>query len=147
MLYLMCAGQQESFNRAKPTLEMLSANLGHIGEAEKAAKVKALVNIVMNINTAGLAEGLSLGSALGLTMLQEVFSQPERHPACWNPTGLICKTVSMNAIFPLLMLRKILGLPVPWRNRLGEPCRWLNPHESSISGSLHAEKANLISPR
>jgi 3-hydroxyisobutyrate dehydrogenase len=39
--------------------------------------VKALVNMVMNINTAGLAEGLGLGDALGLdlTMLREVFSQ------------------------------------------------------------------------
>jgi 3-hydroxyisobutyrate dehydrogenase len=35
------------------------------------------VNIVMNINTAGLAEGLGLGAALGLdlTMLREMFSQ------------------------------------------------------------------------
>ena len=39
--------------------------------------MKALVNMVMNINTAGLAEGLGLGAALGLdlTMLREVFSQ------------------------------------------------------------------------
>src|SRR4029077_10997143 len=38
---------------------------------------KALVNMVMNINTAGLAEGLGLGDALGLdlTMLREVFSE------------------------------------------------------------------------
>jgi 3-hydroxyisobutyrate dehydrogenase-like beta-hydroxyacid dehydrogenase len=39
--------------------------------------VKALVNMVMNINTAGLAEGLGIGDALGLdlTMLREIFSQ------------------------------------------------------------------------
>jgi len=39
--------------------------------------IKALVNMVMNINTAGLAEGLGLGAALGidLHMLKEVFSQ------------------------------------------------------------------------
>ena len=43
----------------------------------QAAQVKALVNMVMNINTAGLAEGLGLGAALGLNlaMLQDVFSQ------------------------------------------------------------------------
>jgi 3-hydroxyisobutyrate dehydrogenase-like beta-hydroxyacid dehydrogenase len=76
-LYLMCAGKPASFERAKPILEMLSANLRYIGQAGEAAKVKALVNMVMNINTAGLAEGLGLGAALGLdlTMLQEVFSQ------------------------------------------------------------------------
>ena len=76
-LYLMCGGKQDSFDRAKPLLEMLSANLRYFGEAGEAARVKALVNMVMNINTAGLAEGLGLGAALGLdlTMLQEVFSQ------------------------------------------------------------------------
>ena len=49
----------------------------YTGEIGSAAKVKALVNMVMNINTAGLAEGLGLGDALGLDlkMLQEVFSQ------------------------------------------------------------------------
>ena len=76
-LYLMCGGQQESFDRAKPILAMLSAKLRYIGKAGQAAQVKALVNMVMNINTASLAEGLGLGAALGLdlTMLQEVFSQ------------------------------------------------------------------------
>jgi len=76
-LYLMCAGKQEAFDRAKPLLESLSGALRYIGPAGEAAKVKALVNMVMNINTAGLAEGLGLGEALGLDldMLREVFAQ------------------------------------------------------------------------
>ena len=76
-LYLMCGGKPEVFERAKPILEKLSASMRYIGPAGKAAEVKALVNMVMNINTAGLAEGLGLGNALGLdlTMLREVFSQ------------------------------------------------------------------------
>jgi len=76
-LYLMCGGSLEVFKQAKPLLELLSANLQYIGAAGQAAKVKALVNMVMNINTAGLAEGLGLGAALGLdlTMLREVFRQ------------------------------------------------------------------------
>jgi 3-hydroxyisobutyrate dehydrogenase len=76
-LYLMCGGKQEVFERAKPILEKLSASTRYIGPAGKAAEVKALVNMVMNINTAGLAEGLGLGAALGLdlSMLREVFSQ------------------------------------------------------------------------
>lgn len=76
-LYLMCGGRPEVFERARPLLEDLSAHLRYIGPAGEAAKVKALVNMVMNANTAALAEGLGLGSALGLdlTMLREVFSQ------------------------------------------------------------------------
>src|ERR1039457_7150686 len=76
-LYLMCGGQREVFERAKPLLEKLSSSMRYIGPAGQAAQVKALVNMVMNINTAGLAEGLGLGHALGLdlSMLREVLSQ------------------------------------------------------------------------
>lgn len=76
-LYLMCGGKTETFERAKPVLEKLSASVRFIGPAGKAAEVKALVNMVMNANTAALAEGLALGDALGLdlTLLREVFSQ------------------------------------------------------------------------
>jgi 3-hydroxyisobutyrate dehydrogenase len=76
-LYLMCGGKPEVFERAKPILEKLAASMRYVGAAGKAAQVKALVNMVMNINTAGLAEGLGLGAALGLdlAMLREVFSQ------------------------------------------------------------------------
>ena len=76
-LYLMCGGRPEIFEQAKPLLQDLSAHLRYIGAAGDAAKVKALVNMVMNANTAALAEGLGLGSALGLdlTTLREVFSQ------------------------------------------------------------------------
>jgi 3-hydroxyisobutyrate dehydrogenase-like beta-hydroxyacid dehydrogenase len=70
-------GREEVFRRAEPLLKELSSSLRFIGRSGEAAKVKALVNMVMNINTAGLAEGLGLGHALGLdlTMLREVFSQ------------------------------------------------------------------------
>jgi 3-hydroxyisobutyrate dehydrogenase len=76
-LYLMCGGRAEVFESAKPILEKLSASLRYIGAAGQAAQVKALVNMVMNANTAALAEGLGLGAALDLdlTMLREVFSQ------------------------------------------------------------------------
>src|SRR5207244_6144588 len=76
-LYLMCGGKEEAFRKAEPILKELGSTIRFIGKAGQAAKVKALVNMVMNINTAGLAEGLALGAALGLDleMLRQVFSQ------------------------------------------------------------------------
>jgi 3-hydroxyisobutyrate dehydrogenase len=76
-LYLMCAGERKTFERVKPILEKLSTALRYVGRAGQAAQVKALVNMVMNSNTAALAEGLGLASALGLDlgMVREVFAQ------------------------------------------------------------------------
>ena len=76
-LYLMCAGEKTVFDRLEPVLLQLSNALRYVGATGRAAQVKALVNMVMNINTAALAEGLGLGSALGLDLdpLREVFSQ------------------------------------------------------------------------
>jgi len=76
-LYLMCAGSEDAFQKAEPILKELGSTVRFVGQSGEAAKVKALVNMVMNINTAGLAEGLGLGAALGLDleMLRKIFSQ------------------------------------------------------------------------
>ncbi|MFO1439876.1 MAG: NAD(P)-dependent oxidoreductase [Verrucomicrobiaceae bacterium] len=76
-LYLMLAGDEPVYDRVKAMIEQMSVNRRFIGAAGRAAEVKALVNMVMNINTAGLAEGLGLAAALGhdLGMIREVFSQ------------------------------------------------------------------------
>ena len=76
-LYLMIGGQPAAVKRALPVLRELSASLRVIGAAGRAAEIKALVNLVMNINTAALAEGLGLAAALGhdLDLVREVFSQ------------------------------------------------------------------------
>jgi 3-hydroxyisobutyrate dehydrogenase len=76
-LYLMCGGEKAVYDKVLPVLQKLAGSLRYIGKAGKAAEVKALVNMVMNINTAGLAEGLGLAAALGhdLTVIREVFSQ------------------------------------------------------------------------
>jgi 3-hydroxyisobutyrate dehydrogenase len=76
-LYLMIGGRNDVFEDVKPMLEQMSASLTYVGGAGRAAQVKALVNMVMNINTAGLAEGLGLADALGLDLdvVRQIFSQ------------------------------------------------------------------------
>lgn len=76
-LYLIIGGDPSDFDAAQPLLNDLSKSMRFVGEPGKAAEVKALVNMVMNMNTAALAEGLGLGEALGLDlkMLCDVFSQ------------------------------------------------------------------------
>jgi 3-hydroxyisobutyrate dehydrogenase len=74
---MMVGGKEESFRKAEQLLRDLTVSLRYMGGPGKAAELKALVNMVMNINTAGLAEGLGLAEALGLDLkvVKEVFSQ------------------------------------------------------------------------
>lgn len=76
-LYLMCGGDFATFDRARPLLEKIAGSIRHVGSSDEAATMKALVNMVMNINTAALAEGLALADAqkLNLTLVRDVFSQ------------------------------------------------------------------------
>ena len=76
-LYLMCGGNEDDVPESRTDFERACRSIALHRQGGEAAKVKALVNMVMNINTAGLAEGLGLGAALGLdlTMLREVFAQ------------------------------------------------------------------------
>ncbi|HEY0381215.1 MAG TPA: NAD(P)-dependent oxidoreductase [Candidatus Elarobacter sp.] len=75
-LYLICGGDENAFASVKPLLEAMSVSLRWVGGPGRAAQVKALVNMLMNVNTAGLAEALGLGAALGLDLaaLQDVFA-------------------------------------------------------------------------
>ncbi len=76
-LFLICANDESAFEAVKPMLADMSIALRFVGGPGTGAQVKALVNMLMNINTAGLAEALGLGDALGLdlTMLRDVFAQ------------------------------------------------------------------------
>ena len=76
-LFLILAGDPDVVESSAPVLEVLSTARRYVGPTGRAAQVKALVNMVMNINTAGLAEGLGVGEALGLdlTVLREIFAQ------------------------------------------------------------------------
>ena len=124
-LYLMCGGAPEAFERAKPLIEKLSSSMRYVGSAGKAAQVKALVNMVMNINTAGLAEGLGLGDALGLdlTMLREVFAQTGANSQVLKTDGEDMQNREHSCFFSAahaakdsgiaLKLGKSLGLTLP----------------------------------
>ena len=111
-LYLMCGGKQETFERAKPILEKLSASMRYIGPAGTAAQVKALVNMVMNINTAALAEGLALGDALrlDLKMLREVFAETGANSQVLKTDGEICRIAIIPVSSRRRMRPKIPGL-------------------------------------
>jgi 3-hydroxyisobutyrate dehydrogenase len=120
-LYLMCGGKPEVFERAKPLLEKLSSSMRYIGPAGKAAQVKALVNLVMNMNTAALAEGLAIGDALGLdlTMLLEVFSQTGANSQVLNTDGEDMQNHEHSCFFSAAHAAKDTGIALKLGKDLG----------------------------
>ncbi|HET9417995.1 MAG TPA: NAD(P)-dependent oxidoreductase [Chthoniobacterales bacterium] len=120
-LYLMCGGSEEAFRKAEPILKELGSTVRFIGKAGEAAKVKALVNMVMNINTAGLAEGLALGHALGLdlTMLREVFSQTGANSRVLETDGEDIQNREHSCFFSAAHAAKDSGIAVELARRVG----------------------------
>jgi 3-hydroxyisobutyrate dehydrogenase len=120
-LYLMCGGKREVFEHVRSLLEALSAGLRYIGPAGQAATVKALVNMVMNINTAGLAEGLGLGAALGLDldMLREIFSQTGAASRVLDTDGADMQNRDHECYFSAAHAAKDSGIAYHLAERLG----------------------------
>ncbi len=120
-LYLMLGGKPEVFERAKPVLEKLSGSMRYVGPSGKAAEVKALVNMVMNINTAALAEGLGLGAALGLdlTMLREVFSQTGANSRVLQTDGEDMQNREHSCFFSAAHAAKDSGIAVKLSKQAG----------------------------
>ncbi len=120
-LYLMCGGNEETFHKAEPILKELATKIRFIGKAGEAAKVKALVNMVMNINTAGLAEGLGLGAALGLdlTMLREVFSQTGANSRVLETDGEDMQNREHSCFFSVAHAAKDSGIALDLARTLG----------------------------
>jgi 3-hydroxyisobutyrate dehydrogenase len=120
-LYLMCGGSEEAFRKAEPILKELGSTIRFIGKAGEAAKVKALVNMVMNINTAGLAEGLGLGAALGLDLktLREVFSQTGANSRVLETDGEDMQNREHSCFFSAAHAAKDSGIALELARSLG----------------------------
>jgi len=120
-LYLMCGGSEDAFRKASPVLKELGSTVRFVGKAGEAAKVKALVNMVMNINTAGLAEGLGLGAALGLDlkMLHEVFSQTGANSRVLETDGEDMQNREHSCFFSAAHAAKDSGIALELARQLG----------------------------
>ena len=120
-LYLMCGGSEDAFRKAEPILRELGSTMRFVGKSGEAAKVKALVNMVMNINTAGLAEGLGLGAALGLDlkMLREVFSQTGAASRVLETDGEDMQNREHTCFFSAAHAAKDCGIALELARKLG----------------------------
>jgi len=120
-LFLILAGDRAAVERATPVLEALSSARRYVGETGRAAQVKALVNMVMNINTAGLAEGLGLGDALGLDldMLRDIFSKTGANSRVLETDGADMQAREHDCFFSAAHAAKDSGIAVALADEMG----------------------------
>jgi 3-hydroxyisobutyrate dehydrogenase-like beta-hydroxyacid dehydrogenase len=63
---IICGGAADDFRRAEAALATWSETRFHVGPAGSGARLKLIVNLVLGLNRAVLAEGLSLAAACGI---------------------------------------------------------------------------------
>ena len=120
-LYLILAGDEAAVKKVAPVLEALSSARRYVGETGRAAQVKALVNMVMNINTAGLAEGLAIGDALGLDLdlLRGVFAQTGANSRVLETDGADMQAREHDCYFSAAHAAKDSGIAVGLAEKTG----------------------------
>lgn len=67
---LMVGGDATTVSRCKDIFAALSKTIFHVGTAGNGARMKLVTNLVLGINRAALAEGLTLAGVLGLDLKQ-----------------------------------------------------------------------------
>ncbi len=77
---MLIGGESSTVARCQPLLETISDHVLHLGASGAGATMKLIVNLVLGLNRAVLAEGLSLGEACGLEA-SEILSVLQQSPA------------------------------------------------------------------
>ncbi len=67
---MLVGGEREAFELVLPLLQALSSKLFHTGTTGSGATAKLIVNLVLGLNRAVLAEGLSLARSCGVDLSQ-----------------------------------------------------------------------------
>lgn len=67
-LTMMAGGDEETFNHILPVLETIGKNIYYIGESGSGDAMKLVNNMMLGCNAAALAEALTLGDRLGLSL-------------------------------------------------------------------------------
>ncbi len=86
---VLIGGEVSDVQRAEPILATCSAKWFHLGPSGSGARMKLVVNLVLGLNRAVLAEGLSLAEACGITPAAalEVLKATPAHSAAMDTKG------------------------------------------------------------
>lgn len=129
-LTMIIGGPKASFEKAKPYLEAVGGKIVYCGEAGAGQAVKICNNMMLAVNLAGVAEGMTLIKALGIdpAILKDVSSAGSGNSwalTAYNPEpGLTPNAPANNGYKPGFtgaMLSKDLGLAMNAGTATGVP--------------------------
>jgi 3-hydroxyisobutyrate dehydrogenase-like beta-hydroxyacid dehydrogenase len=69
---IMMSGDQTACGRVRPVLEIIAPKTMYVGDYGTGIKLKLVINFMVGANTVTLAEGMLLGSTMGLSMQQMI---------------------------------------------------------------------------
>ncbi|MDH4119914.1 MAG: NAD(P)-dependent oxidoreductase [Acidimicrobiia bacterium] len=67
-LVVMLGGSEDAYSKARPVMEVIGRSHHHVGPVGAGARTKLIVNHVLAVNRAGLAEGLVAAELAGLDL-------------------------------------------------------------------------------
>ncbi|MBM9468015.1 3-hydroxyisobutyrate dehydrogenase [Nakamurella sp. YIM 132084] len=118
-LTFMVGGTGENLEAARPLIEVLAGRVFHAGGPGAGQSAKLANNMMLAINTAGLAEGATLADRLGLDpavfyQIAEVSSGSSWALKNWYPSPGVVETAAVNhdfnGGFAVSLMRKDVGL-------------------------------------
>ena len=82
-LAIMCGGRQGDFDRVKPLLECIGANVFLVGEIGAGSIAKLCNNMILGITMTGISESFSLARRLGLDWQKLFDISSQASGSCW----------------------------------------------------------------
>lgn len=121
MLSIVVGGSTDAFHKLRPLFQVLGKHIFHLGDTGAGTKMKLLVNAMLGITAAGLAEVLGIADAanLGRSQVLDVLATS----AVWSPMLATKRTLyeheSYPAAFALKHMTKDLILAHSFANQFG----------------------------
>jgi 3-hydroxyisobutyrate dehydrogenase len=85
-LAFMCGGSEQAFERAKPLLDVMGANIVHAGAAGDGQAAKICNNMMLAIQMISVCEGFALADKLGVDRQKLFDISAKASGQCWSLT-------------------------------------------------------------
>ena len=137
-IVMLVGGDDESWQKSRGLLELLARDVFHVGACGSGSQMKLVVNLVLGLNRAVLAEGLSLAAACGidLKMALEVLRSGAAYSAAMDVKGSKMIAGDFAPQARLAQHHKDVGLILELGQRVGSQLPLSTVHEGLLRNAI-----------